>query len=592
MKLPGLLLLLLATPVIAQDLKRDKILVTKRTAPQVFSVYQDPEKPIFVTSDSVLAAYHRVFEESFRRFEHAQAVRMKEAVRELRDALPKDASMARYREILEESLWLFENDVEGEDPETMPRGFYAGDPILRRYFRALSCLQTEPVPVETEAQRESWRQLKKATENLHDVYSTLRSYDAFVGEIRTPCLLLPLLPENAKSVTILAPAISPDGRLFHATTWPDRPMPDPLDLCGVLGGDWAQGKMDWEVVKRAVTCWPAFEGDSIPARYFRVLKALLDDAEPEAPELFSERPWQIKSCQTALAGWAQLRHTFALHVWRSNPGPGEAPEPPPGFVEPDPEFFGRLERLVRHTRRILQEHGAFDRRQDRLRLGYLAMAFAKTLEEGKRKLDIDPDSGHALWRLTRHVAGKSPARMTPAELRAAAGKLEATAKILIDLDRALERKLESVLGGIIRDVDRNWAALEALCSELRSLAHTQRRGRPFDERETEWLKGYGDRLAGIMFTGVGATRDDAPRITDVHHHPASGRRLHVGIARPREFLILYPWKGKEVLCVGAVLPYYEVVTKDVLTDAGWKAMLDSEKPPEPPEWTRRITRKE
>ena len=48
--------------------------------------------------------------------------------------------------------------------------------------------------------------------------------------------------------------------------------------------------------------------------------------------------WEIKSCNAVLSGWAQLRHTWALQARQSNYCLGGI-RPPPGFVEPDPEFF-------------------------------------------------------------------------------------------------------------------------------------------------------------------------------------------------------------------------------------------------------------
>ena len=46
------------------------------------------------------------------------------------------------------------------------------------------------------------------------------------------------------------------------------------------------------------------------------------------------------------------------------------------------------------------------------------------------------------------------------------------------------------------------------------------------------------------------TAVDIPRSRD-------GKVLEVGVARPRALYVLYPIKGKEILCRGVVLPYYE-----------------------------------
>ena len=47
-------------------------------------------------------------------------------------------------------------------------------------------------------------------------------------------------------------------------------------------------------------------------------------------------------------------------------------------------------------------------------------------------------------------------------------------------------------------------------------------------------------------------------------------------------------KGGEILCRGAVLPYYEFPSPARLTDAEWKALLDSSKAPGSPDWLKPI----
>jgi hypothetical protein len=60
--------------------------------------------------------------------------------------------------------------------------------------------------------------------------------------------------------------------------------------------------------------------------------------------------------------------------------------------------------------------------------------------------------------------------------------------------------------------------------------------------------------------------------------------VHVGIARPRTLWVVYPFKGRAVLCRGSVLPYHEFAHPQRLTDAAWKALLDSPRRPPPPSW--------
>jgi hypothetical protein len=96
--------------------------------------------------------------------------------------------------------------------------------------------------------------------------------------------------------------------------------------------------------------------------------------------------------------------------------------------------------------------------------------------------------------------------------------------------------------------------------------------------------------AGIMFYDGPSCHDpkvDAPPLADVHSQ--RGKVLEVGIGRPRVIWVVYPWKGNDVLCRGAVLPYHEFASADRLTDKEWVKLLDSSNAPEQPEWVQEWT---
>ena len=76
-------------------------------------------------------------------------------------------------------------------------------------------------------------------------------------------------------------------------------------------------------------------------------------------------------------------------------------------------------------------------------------------------------------------------------------------------------------------------------------------------------------------------RDDAPRVVDVVYNPNLGEYLEVGVGRPRIMYVLYPTDQGEVLCRGAVLPYYEFRSPKRLDDGEWRALLRSDKAPRP-----------
>jgi hypothetical protein len=52
--------------------------------------------------------------------------------------------------------------------------------------------------------------------------------------------------------------------------------------------------------------------------------------------------------------------------------------------------------------------------------------------------------------------------------------------------------------------------------------------------------------------------------------------------------VLYPWKGKEILCRGAIIPFHSELSDAHLSDKEWRARLDTAKPPDSPDWLRPI----
>jgi hypothetical protein len=130
-----------------------------------------------------------------------------------------------------------------------------------------------------------------------------------------------------------------------------------------LGSPFARSRLaaqgDAKLIEEIDRCQPLFSGHSLYCEYLRCLGALLATPEPDAPPLMSSEVWRIKSCQTVLGGWAQLRHTWALQAkqeahWLC------ATRLPPGVIEPVPEFFARMARLSERARPLLRESGAFE----------------------------------------------------------------------------------------------------------------------------------------------------------------------------------------------------------------------------------------
>jgi hypothetical protein len=89
------------------------------------------------------------------------------------------------------------------------------------------------------------------------------------------------------------------------------------------------------------------------------LRALIDEFPIGYPHFMRTEAWEKKELNAALASWTELRHDTILYAKQSyTPPPGGTPPDVTGYVEPVPEFYGRLLALTRMTREGLSELNA------------------------------------------------------------------------------------------------------------------------------------------------------------------------------------------------------------------------------------------
>lgn len=94
------------------------------------------------------------------------------------------------------------------------------------------------------------------------------------------------------------------------------------------------------------------------------LKALLGDPGQGYPAFMRTDAWQKRVLNTVLASWTELRHDTILYAKQSyTPWAGAAP-PDTNYVEPVPEFYGRLHSLSQMTREGLTGLGVIPGEMD------------------------------------------------------------------------------------------------------------------------------------------------------------------------------------------------------------------------------------
>jgi hypothetical protein len=613
-------------------LKTDGVIVSGEALKQIFEAYTWPPAPMFITTDSILYGFHVLFEESVLRLEQANAGKLQRLLWHLWNGLATvdqkiklDPSLVadakrRAQTVIGVALKLVARDrfdpgpklrgtikeecaridaAEGRskpawlgppDPGFLaidytsfkPRGFYGSSPQMRDYFRALRWLQRIPFRIQKDEEflavmmmgnlLSPWRRDRQAAEeferylrNMRRLGGTADDYDldwisvhaqntdrcSDLAKERQPVInqithysegpaiqdqlrFVPWGPEEVSEANcrIISASRLPDAVQFQKSEDSLEGdarlqfMPEGLDVAAAFGSEFARARVlerrgqaylggidainkkyfnggDIGSASPFVDSYGLYGVTSIYLNYLRCLETLLDAPDPGAPALMRSPLWQMKSCNTALAGWAEMRHTWILQA-KENATIGGVMMMPAGFVEPEPEFYSKFGNLVGEVYNLLSRAKAWE-----------------------------------------------PAN-TPASM------------------------------------DAKWSDLKDICRRLESLSHKQLRGLPFNNEEEDFIKGYGDRLGHIMLyesNSYEEPRDDAMRIVDVYANPNLNEILEVGVGRPRRIWVLYPTAAGDVLCQGAVMPYYEFASENRLTDEEWRKVLDSGHAPDVPDWS-------
>ena len=698
------------TPEDIAKLRTDKVLISAQSFRQVFEPYIASSQPLFITSDSLLNAFHVLFEESVLRMERANARRLPGILRFIWAKLPESVAQARLKpeliadgrlraqvtiatalrlcgdrttrlpaeieKLVAEEVkrvesaqgvlkpkWLGPPDdgfVALDYTRYKPRGFYTRTEPFQRYFRAVSWLQSIPFRVERDEEllailllgnALAKGQTEEDSARIDEARALFRGFNPLIGpgddwdivtaanaarggwafhldnaglsdmrkylleprtwmdngpRINDLVRLAPTYPLKKPEVEfrVISAYRTPDAVLFQLTTGFggfDR-FPSGLDVCAALGSTFASSKITYrdrdKLLKTIDQNKALFKGDTLYLDYLGCLAALLAEPEPDAPPFMKTDPWKTKSCQTALAGWAQLRHTWALQAKTSVDLWGAAMTPG-GLVEPNPEFFARLGRLADKTEKRPREAGVMEPDNKAI-----AEDIRVVLDLIKKK-DL-PNKGEAVFDALSHDEWRSLnaafSLLAAMDLRLdiqnsktfwpeAVGKLSKLADDLAKDVTPRDPRLAQALRDLDVDIAPLWRSLGDTCRRLEALAHKQLRGVPWSPEEDRFLKDYGATLAAIMLyrgSSYLVPSDDAPRVVDVFYNPRRGECLEVGIGRPHALYVLYPMNGREVLTLGAVTPYFEFRNATRLTDAEWKALLDSDNKPDSPEWLKPI----
>jgi len=163
-----------------------------------------------------------------------------------------------------------------------------------------------------------------------------------------------------------------DAYIFDELTWREvgtmenpRWLPKGLDVMAAMGSEEAYTILD-EMGDTAFINYPeqmeklrgevaALQLDSWTQNLYWTwlysFQPLLEPKDGRYPAFMQTQAWTRKDLHTALGSWTELKHDTILYAKQSmaEMGGGPPPEPPHGWVEPNPEAYARLLALTRMT---------------------------------------------------------------------------------------------------------------------------------------------------------------------------------------------------------------------------------------------------
>jgi hypothetical protein len=307
--------------------------------------------------------------------------------------------------------------------------------------------------------------------------------------------------------------------------------------------------------------------------------------DPEFPQALRTKAWAMKSLNTQLASWSQLRHDTILYAKQSYTG-GAACEFPAVLVEPHPTFWTRMREMVERTRQAVVGLSY----EGKTRFAYRPIGNTTALAEWEALAELDPGAldeqqrrmlenrfgqGYLSAVKTRQVAHL--ARFIDAlrrveqivQLQRQGGRLSENPLLEAFACDLIQQQIIPSGCTVVRSYDGWYPQLF-----YRSILHE--RNEAFHE----------DTGVGRFDAIVADVHTDVPSL--VHGDP--GSVLHEGIGPVNMAFIAVEFEGQPVMFAGPVLSHFEfelIGPPRRLSDSLWEAAISGGEPieePLRPEW--------
>jgi hypothetical protein len=209
----------------------------------------------------------------------------------------------------------------------------------------------------------------------------VREFIAKVKELRGPGIeqFVPMTSEEEESghftvggrvFNFMGQRFIPDSRIFQELVMdkvPERDMPVGLDVFAAMGSDRAldilgdyygvnefagydsqMDKMRTEMDETSIETWQS----NLYYGWLWSLRSLNEPVGEGYPAFMRNDAWLDKSLYTSLGSWTELRHDTVLYARQSGAECGSdyvEPPPPKSYVEPNIEFWNRMQWFVEST---------------------------------------------------------------------------------------------------------------------------------------------------------------------------------------------------------------------------------------------------
>ncbi|MCR5487608.1 MAG: DUF3160 domain-containing protein [Lachnospiraceae bacterium] len=181
-------------------------------------------------------------------------------------------------------------------------------------------------------------------------------------------------PSEAKGFRFMGQRFTLDAAIFTQLCYsrvseaPDgdkRMLPDGLDVPAALGSDTAREILieegndkypeyltNMDSIRSNLSGLEGYWSSSLYAGWMYALNPLLEEKKDGYPSFMTNKEWQKKSLEGYLGSWTELKHDTVLYSKQFMAEMGGGDEEvfdDRGYVEPEPELYGRLSALIQAT---------------------------------------------------------------------------------------------------------------------------------------------------------------------------------------------------------------------------------------------------